>query len=38
MVGVEELEGVAAGWHQWASHDGAVFVVLHGEIIGRPPR
>jgi ubiquinone/menaquinone biosynthesis C-methylase UbiE len=30
-----ELAGLAAGWRAWAEHPDGVFVVLHGEILGR---
>jgi SAM-dependent methyltransferase len=31
----DELAEVAAGWRAWSTTDDAVFVVLHGEIVGR---
>ena len=31
----EELEAIAAAWRRWASHDDAVFVVVHGEVLAR---
>jgi SAM-dependent methyltransferase len=30
-----ELDVMAAGWRAWASRDGAVFTVVHGEIVAR---
>jgi SAM-dependent methyltransferase len=30
-----ELEALAAGWRAWSEHPDGVFVVLHGEILGR---
>lgn len=32
-----ELDEIAAAWRDWASRDGAVFVVVHGEILARTP-
>ena len=32
-----ELEQISAAWRTWARLEGAVFVVLHGEIIARTP-
>jgi len=31
-----EMEALASGWRAWAENDDAVFVVLHGEVLGRP--
>ncbi len=33
----EELDDISAAWRDWASRDGAVFVVVHGEILARTP-
>jgi SAM-dependent methyltransferase len=32
-----EMELLAAGWREWAEQPGAVFVVLHVEVLARPP-
>jgi len=31
-----ELEGIAAGWREWAEEEDGWFSVLHGEILARP--
>ena len=31
-----ELAEVAAGWRRWAAGSSSVFIVVHGELIGRP--
>lgn len=33
----DDLQGLAAGWLAWAQADDGVFIVPHGEIIGRGP-
>ncbi len=30
-----DLQEIARGWQAWAGHSDAVFVVLHGELLGR---
>jgi SAM-dependent methyltransferase len=30
-----ELASIAAAWRRWATHDDAVFIVVHGEILAR---
>jgi SAM-dependent methyltransferase len=37
LATADELADVAAGWRAWAADPGAVFVVLHGEVIARAP-
>ena len=31
-----EMAAIADGWRAWAADDDAVFVVVHGEVLGRP--
>jgi SAM-dependent methyltransferase len=33
-----ELQEIAQGWRAWAAHADGVFIVVHGEILGGPPR
>jgi 2-polyprenyl-3-methyl-5-hydroxy-6-metoxy-1,4-benzoquinol methylase len=33
-----ELEEMAQAWREWGTRPGAVFVVMHGEIVARCPR
>jgi ubiquinone/menaquinone biosynthesis C-methylase UbiE len=32
---IEELRSVGGAWREWATHDAAFYVVLHGEILAR---
>jgi 2-polyprenyl-3-methyl-5-hydroxy-6-metoxy-1,4-benzoquinol methylase len=32
-----ELESIAEGWREWAQEPDGVFIVVHGEIVARPP-
>jgi SAM-dependent methyltransferase len=34
----EELQDMAEAWRDWGTRPGAVFVVMHGELIARTPR
>jgi 2-polyprenyl-3-methyl-5-hydroxy-6-metoxy-1,4-benzoquinol methylase len=36
IASADELEAIAAGWRAWAEEPDAVFIVLHGEVLGRP--
>ena len=37
IASAAELAEVAAGWRAWAAGSSSVFIVVHGEIIARPP-
>ena len=40
LSGADELRGLADGWRAWATHDGAWFTVVHGDVLctGYPPK
>ena len=33
----DQLEDIAAGWLQWAATEDGTFVLVHGEIVAKPP-
>jgi SAM-dependent methyltransferase len=37
VASADELEAVAGGWRDWAARPDGTFVLLHGEVIARPP-
>jgi ubiquinone/menaquinone biosynthesis C-methylase UbiE len=36
LATAQELQDISAAWRLWATRPGAVFVVLHGEVLARP--
>ena len=35
FASTDEMAEIARGWRAWATHDDAVFIVVHGEVIAR---